>query len=45
MWQRKNCYICRTLFGMHPQAKIFETRQMCLPCRKVWANKLKFTGD
>jgi len=41
MWQRKNCCVCRNSFGVHPNAKFFETRQMCLPCRKAWAKELK----
>ena len=44
MWKRKNCCVCRTSFGVHPQAKVFETRQMCLSCRKAWTKELK-TGD
>lgn len=34
MWKYKTCCICHKLFTAHPRAKYFETRQMCLPCRK-----------
>ena len=45
MWKRKNCCVCRDNFAVHPKAKIFETRQMCLPCRKTWAKEFKETED
>ena len=34
MWERKQCAICMANFGVHPKAKSFQTRQLCLPCRK-----------
>jgi len=35
MWTRKGCAICRTNFAIHPKAKSFQTRQLCIRCRKV----------
>jgi hypothetical protein len=35
MWSRKKCGVCRTDFGVHPKANTFNTRQLCVVCRKL----------
>jgi len=40
MWARKKCGICKANFGVHPRASTFNTRQLCIECRKIsWQTK------
>ena len=54
MWDRKQCAVCYSSFGVHPKANTVLTRQLCNPCRKVrrWkyameraANKMSQQND
>jgi len=35
MWNRKLCAICKTSFAVHPKARKYFTRQLCIQCRLV----------
>ena len=35
MWDRKQCAVCGSNFGVHPKANTTLTRQLCNPCRKI----------
>ena len=39
MWDRKQCCICRTNFAVHPNAKKYFTRHLCIECRVALKDK------
>ena len=39
MWTRKNCAICKSEFAVHPKARKYFTRHICVQCRLALKNK------
>ena len=39
MWTRKKCAVCELEFAVHPKARKYFTRQLCVQCRLALKNK------
>ena len=45
-WARKPCAVCKADFGVHPKANTYNTRQLCVVCRKrAFTLKFKVYGN